>query len=97
MNLIVKSELKYEGYSETVTSGDNPKITGEPDRTFFNRNEIYEVLYLINKLTQKWNLKSKSSAFKLEMMINEYLPSNIRSQENVKQWLKTNWNNYQLD
>jgi hypothetical protein len=33
-------------------AGDNPKISGVPDSTLFNRNEGYEVLYLINRMTQ---------------------------------------------
>lgn len=90
MNLIKSSELKYK-YSWSAISGDNPKVVGEPDSTLFNRNEGYEVLYLINKLSKIWGFKEKASALKLEKMINEELPSDIRSQENVKSWLSKNW------
>lgn len=93
MGLINKNDLKYN-YSWTAIDGDNPKIKGKPDSTLFNRNEGYEVLYLINKLAEIWNWKKKASCLKLEKMIKEYLPSNYRSQENVKKWLAENWNNY---
>lgn len=93
MGLITKSDLKYT-YSWTAVDGDDPKISGNPDSTKFNRHEGYEVLYLINKLSEIWKFKQKSSALKLEKMIKEHLPSNIQSQEGVKNWLKTNWDNH---
>lgn len=91
--LFTKSDLKYQ-YSWTAISGDNPKISGEPDGTMFSRNEGYEVLYLINKLAEEWEWKLKSSCTKLEKMIKEYLPSDVRSQKNVKAWLASNWKKY---
>lgn len=94
MSLISKSDLFYKDYSWTAVSGDNPKVTGEPDSTLFNRHEGYEVLYLINKLAEIWKLNKKASATKMEKMIRNHLPSDIRSQVNVKQWIQDNWNNY---
>ena len=93
MALISKSDLQYE-YSWTAIEGDNPKVAGKPDSTMFNRNEGYEVLYLINKLAETWNWKKKASCLKLETIIKKHLPSNIRSQENVKKWLADNWKKY---
>lgn len=90
MSLLNKSDLKYS-YSWTAYGNDDPEITGNPDSTLFNRKEGYEVLYLINKISSIYNLKQKKSGLKLEKMINEDLPSNVRSQENVKIWLKNNW------
>lgn len=89
MSLITKSELKYD-YSWTVLNGDNPKITGVPDSTLFNRNEGYEVLWFINKFAEKHNFKNKESAFKIERMIKSHLPEDIRSQENVVEWIENN-------
>jgi hypothetical protein len=93
MGLISKSNLQYN-YSWTAIAGDNPKVTGEPDSTLFNRNEGYEVLYLINKLAELWSFKQKASCLKLEKMIKHHLPSDVRSQINVKKWLADNWENY---
>ncbi len=93
MGLISKSDLQYD-YSWTAIDGDNPKVTGQPDSTLFNRNEGYEVLYLINKLAELWNLKQKASCLKIERMIKKHLPSDVRSQINVKKWLADNWKNY---
>ena len=90
---ITKQDLGYE-YSWTVIGNDDPKISGEPDSTMFNRHEGYEVLYLINKLGKLWNFKQKISLLKLERLIQLHLPSTVRSQSNVNQWIQTNWNNY---
>lgn len=93
MSLVSKGDLQYT-YSWTATLGDNPKISGPPDNTRFSRHEGYEVIYLINKFADKYSLKNKSSALKLETMINKHLPSDIQSQIGVKKWLADNWSKY---
>jgi hypothetical protein len=60
----------------------------------FDRNEGYEVLYLINKLAEIWDLTQKKSGLKIETMIKNHLPSDIRSQENVKAWISKEWKNF---
>lgn len=95
MGLLQKSDLLFKNeYSWNALIGDDPRITGEPDSTLFNRNEGYEVLYLINKLAEKWGLSSKFDRLKIERMIKNNLPSDIRSQENVKEWIFNNWERY---
>ncbi|MGR2704613.1 hypothetical protein [Vibrio campbellii] len=90
MALIKKSDLQYN-YSWTTIPGDSSRVTGKPDSTRFSRNEGYEVLYLINTLASEWNFKKVASALKIERLINDHLPSNIQSQEKVKQWIYDNW------
>lgn len=91
MSLIDKSDLKYKDYTWTTYSHDNPKVSGKPDSTLLNRKEGYEILYFINKLSEIYNLKVKTSAIKIENMIRNEVPSNLHSQENVKRWIETNW------
>ncbi|MDQ2178856.1 hypothetical protein [Marinifilum sp. D714] len=91
MALISKSDLVYTDYSWTVYRDDNPKITGNPDNTLLNRKEGYEVLYFINKFADIYSLKNKSSANKIEKMIREDVPTSIRSQDKIKDWIKNNW------
>lgn len=86
-----KSDLKYSDYSWTAYGNDDPKVTGEPDSTLFSRKEGYEVLYMIRKLMKNKGLSSSSSGQKAEEMIHEHLPSNVRSQKNVMDWLLDNW------
>lgn len=93
MALMQKSDLKYT-YSWTAIRPDDPKVSGPPDSTMFNRYEGYEVLYLINRFAHEYDLKQKSFGHKIEKMINEYLPSDIRSQTKVKDWIGNNWKKY---
>ncbi len=93
MALITKSDLHYNDYSWTSYTGDNPKIKGEPDSTLLNRKEGYEILYFINKFSEIHKLKEKSSATKIEKMIRNEVPSNLRSQQNIKEWIEINWKN----
>lgn len=90
MALLQKSDLKFE-YSWTVITPDNPKVTGKPDSTFLNRGEGYEVLTFINTFAADNNWKQKESALKVERLIHNYLPSDVRSRANVKKWLIDNW------
>jgi hypothetical protein len=93
MALITKSDLHYDDYLWTTYTGDNPKVTGEPDSTLLNRKEGYEILYFINKFSEIHKLKVKSSATKIEKMIRNEVPSNLRSQLNIKEWIEINWKN----
>jgi hypothetical protein len=86
-------DLQYT-YTWTAIAGDNPKISGVPDSTLFNRHEGYEVLYLINKVMDLHNLSSISTGQKIEKMIKMGLPSDVRSQIHVLAWIEKNWNNY---
>ena len=91
MNAITKEDLYYTNYFWTVLSGDNPKITGEPDSTLLNRQEGYEVLYFINKFAEINELKLKKSVTKVERMIQEEVPGDIRSQRKIMEWIERNW------
>lgn len=91
MAIISRSDLYYKDYSWTTIYGDNPKITGQPDSTLLNRKEGYEILYFINKLAEIHDLKKLQSAIKIEKMIRNELPENVRSQENIRKWILENW------
>ncbi|WP_428567776.1 MAG: hypothetical protein ACP59X_08415 [Solidesulfovibrio sp. DCME] len=93
MALLTKSDLRHS-YSWTTYATDNPKITGEPDSTLLNRNEGYEVLYMINSFAKKHALANKQSGLKTEKMIKEHLPGDIRQQSKVAKWLADNWKEY---
>ena len=86
---LTRSDLKFE-YTWTAYPSDDPKISGHPDDTLFNRQQGYEVLYLINKLLELWNWNQKESGLRIEKLIKTDLPGNIRSQKNMKEWLSKN-------
>ena len=93
MALLEKSDLKSR-YSWTAISNDDPKFTGKPDSTLLNRGEGYEVLSFINRVAKASSWTDKSSGLKVERLINNHLPGDIRSHANVWQWLADNWKNY---
>jgi len=94
MNIYNKVNVFYKNYSwNTYTDGD-PKITGKLDSTIFDKKEGYEVLYLIEKMTEIWKLDDRDSRRKIEEMIYKILPSNIKRQEDVKNWIRDNWEFY---
>jgi len=89
MSIFTKSDLKNK-YNWKTDGGDNPKLKGEPDASLLDRTEGYEVLYMIQKLMAKWGLKEVGSGQKIERLIHE-CPSNLRSQENIKNWIDEKW------
>ena len=91
INLFNKSDMYYNDYTWSAYPNDDPRITGEPDNTLFNKHQGYEVLYLINKLATSWSIRTIHECRMIETLIRTQLPSNIRSQENVKEWIKLNW------
>lgn len=93
MTLFKKSDMQYKDYQWTAYPNDNPKVTGKPDSTRFNRHEGYEVLYLINALSEIWEFKNVASCLKMEKIIREKLPSSEVMQTDVKKWISQNWNN----
>lgn len=90
-----KNDLFYKDYIWTTNySNDDPKITGEPDKTLFARKEGWEMLYFVNKLAEKWNWSVPVSVLsyqKIERAIREYVPGDVRSQENIRSWLELNY------
>lgn len=89
MSIFTRGDLKNK-YSWSADGGDNPKLKGEPDASLLDRTEGYEVLYMIQKLMKVWDLKKVESGQKIERLIHE-CPSNLRSQENVKNWIHKSW------
>ncbi|HCA09855.1 hypothetical protein [Chryseobacterium sp.] len=92
MPLITKTDLYFADYSWTAIEPDDPRVTGEPDSTLLNRKEGYEILYFINKLSDIWSLKNKSSAIKIERMIRFEVPSDLHSQLTIRIWIHDHWN-----
>lgn len=93
MAVFNKTDLKYT-YSWSTDGGDNPKLKGEPDSSLLDRTEGYEVLYLIQKSMEAWGLKLVASGHKIERMIKNDVPSSIRTQIGIKDWIRINWEKY---
>lgn len=76
-----------------VQKKDDPRISGIPDTTEFNRKEGQEVLFIISSLTDHvaWGVEGFGS--KVEKMIHDQLPEEIQNQEETIRWIKENWKN----
>ena len=79
-------------YTWTTSPGDS-KLKGEPDSSLLNRQEGYEVLYMINRLMDAWSLKNVASGQKIEKMIHA-VPGHLRSQTHVKEWINDHWDQH---
>lgn len=72
---------------------DNPYYTKGTDHSELNRTEGYEVLYFINHLVAKrWSSPVNLATYqKIERMIKNNVPSNIRTHKKIEDWIITNW------
>lgn len=92
-NLFKQSDLKYTDYIWKAIEGkDDPKISGEPDSTLFNRQQGHEVLYLINKYMENHYITDKNTGRKIEQIIREELPGDVRSQKRVVDYIERSFN-----
>lgn len=88
MPIVNKSNLQFS-YQWNAIPPDDPRITGAADSIFLNRQEGYEVLAFLNRIS-----KEVSQALKAERLIRNHLPGSVRSRANVLNWLQSNWNSY---
>jgi hypothetical protein len=70
------------------TSGDKDDSSNVVhDRIMFSRYQGYEVIPMIQKVVNHFGYESEEDVKRVESAINNDLPSNIRSQKNVLNWL----------
>lgn len=93
-----KSHLSFSSqykWHKPKSKSDNLEITGSTDNDLLNRNEGYEMIYFIKQFMRKRKLKSIDAGKKVESLIHEYLPGDIRERSKVENWLTENWNRNQ--
>ena len=90
MLLFAKSNLFYKDYSWTLYPGTDPRVSGKPDETPFNRLEGNEVIYLINKMMVIWSFRFVNTGNKIEKLIHDKLPADLVIQEEIQLWIKEN-------
>jgi len=86
-------DLVYE-YSWSQYEKDDPRISGIPDTTEFNRKEGREALYIIKYLTDHVGWGVESFGHKMEFLIHNKLPLEIKNQKDTIKWIENNWNNF---
>ncbi|WP_028317849.1 hypothetical protein [Desulfobulbus elongatus] len=88
-----KSNLVYT-YNWALYEKDDPRISGIPDATAFNRKEGQEVLYIINCLTDHLAYGVDSFGNKIEKLLHDRLPEEIDTQGDTIAWIKKNWTKF---
>ncbi|WP_440120395.1 hypothetical protein [Tenacibaculum sp. Ill] len=91
MEVIKKSDLlksTYE-YKWTIEDGDNPKITGKPDKDRLDRSEGYEMVDFINYICKTFNLTTKKEAFEIEELLQNKVPSNMVMKDEIEEKLSS--------
>lgn len=83
---VQKSMLKKSGYKWKAVEGDNAKLV-KHDAVMFSRREGYEVVRMIQRMCDHFGYETEAGVEKVENAIKTALPSNVRSQKNVKAWL----------
>jgi hypothetical protein len=89
-----KANMVYTDYKWNARADhDNPKIIGGTDHAELNRTEGYEMIYFINSLAKTWNWNNDSlnSYRRLEKIIREQVPSNIRTHSGIKEWISAKY------
>jgi|SRR5665647_3049876 len=94
MDTFEKSDLLYE-YNWSPYNKDDPRISGIPDTNEFNRNEGWEVLYIIKYLTDHvgWG-GGEFWGYKMEKLIHDKLPLEIKNQKDTIKWIEDKWKNF---
>ncbi len=94
-----RGDLTYKDYLWSTTEGDSPRVLGFPDNVLLNRKEGYEVVHFIDKFIKgevSWEQESAESkkrlGNKLERLIHDKLPGDVRSHLRVRSWIAANWN-----
>lgn len=88
-----KGDLQYR-YTPGPTASDDPGKRNVPDSSLLNRHEWYEMLYFVNKFANTYGHGSASVAKKAERLVHKHCPGNVRSHDNVSNWLVANWEVY---
>ncbi|MGE6221091.1 hypothetical protein ACQKCH_14785 [Nubsella zeaxanthinifaciens] len=88
-----KSQMVYQDYKWNARADhDNPKFVGAQERSMLNRSEGYEMLDFIDRLASDWKWGDNLGARqRLEKIIREKVPSNIRTHDEIKKWISSNY------
>ncbi|MEP6847074.1 MAG: hypothetical protein ABI861_13770 [Panacibacter sp.] len=96
MEVYKRSDLLFDDYewTEPLT---HVKLQGAPDRNLFMRYEGNEILYMINYACEAMNYTSRADAERIEALLHDKLPIDIRSQSSVFQWLRKEYDAYKRE
>jgi len=83
MGIVIKpSDLKFK-YPRAIENRDKPKFSGKPDPAPFNRDDLYEVLPMLEAVMDALGTDEGRILHLLEDILNNDLPRCINSREEV--------------
>ena len=85
-----KADLRYV-YRPSGHMADDMIAASEPDAQELRRHEWYDMLFFINKFANTNGLCSQGVAKHAEKLIQEKVPLELRSHEQIRKWLLENW------
>ncbi len=83
---VTKAMMTEDDYSWHAKEGDDPHKT-KADAVMFNRKEGYEVELMVQKICNRFGFETVDDVKRVEAVIANDLPGNVRSQKNVYAWL----------
>ncbi len=88
MTIAVKKSHLQGKYSWEAVANDDPKAI-KFDARLFNRREGYEVIPMIQKVVNHFDYETETNVHRVEALIQDELPGNVRDLNNVFEWLVT--------
>ncbi len=86
MAIKVTRTMLQGAYAWEAVGGDDPSAR-KIDATLFNRREGYEVVPMIQKVADHFDYGSEDDVRRVEEVIHDELPGNVRGRKNVYEWL----------
>lgn len=83
MNITIKPSDLYYLYRHKKETRDLPKFTGKPDKTYFDRDNLYEVLTMFEVIMNDLNCQDGDVLHRLEEMMHFELPKSIETREEI--------------
>jgi hypothetical protein len=79
---------EHLSYSYNWPHGGDPLFTGVPSRRMFDRDNGFQVLFIINCFYESIGVTTPQAGNKIEKLINMQLPLEVKSELSVFNWLK---------
>ena len=91
--------IYYDYYWGMAYEATDPHISGEFDDTVLRRTAGKEMLYFVNRYSYilQFGVRSRECFRKLERIIRDEVPQNMKTQKEVKQWMDDHIDSFQIN
>lgn len=87
MAITVRASDLYYRYRKDTVNRHQPKFSGKPDKSTFNRDDLYEVLPMLAKVMEELGSNDQRILHCVEEIMIRQLPRFIQSREEVFEFL----------